>query len=372
VVMCLWTFGRTLIAQQGTARSVAMPVHANIPATGTVNNLREVAQLVRALNRWFDSTPPYKIIHYCFIKLQSGHGVKVAFFMKNITPSQAKYILKASTLGGSKSAIKSSLSLDDTQALGLTKKFVVDSAATIRDIRNSRFGKTPGSKFTLREILRRRIEDKLTKRLQEGFVYRQSDSRWVDQDNKVNVKLTPGGESRFEVTTSLVFHKKRNWKAFETTHTLYLNPLDTFTYIGGLLTIYRKGKSKKCVWYEQSRGFTVKRMEGYLIKGYHVTAKTLKEAREKVYKRLAIAEKNTARLEGLKDQKDATVLTASFVHRQFGFCMSGIRSFCEVNNIDCTKPITIKELRNVVIRNRQRNTLIYKYYLSKIGIIISK
>lgn len=55
-----------------------------------------------------------------------------------------------------------------------------------------------------------------------------------------------------------------------------------------------------------------------------------------------------------------------------GFCETGMRSFCNDNNVDFEGTYTRKELRNIVTKNREQNYRKYKTELNKIGISISK
>lgn len=56
---------------------------------------------------------------------------------------------------------------------------------------------------------------------------------------------------------------------------------------------------------------------------------------------------------------------------QLGFCESGIKSFCDDNSLDFEGEYTRKELRNVVVKNRQVNCEKYKSELSKLKIFIN-
>jgi hypothetical protein len=56
---------------------------------------------------------------------------------------------------------------------------------------------------------------------------------------------------------------------------------------------------------------------------------------------------------------------------QLGFCESGIKSFCDDNSLDFDGEYTRKELRNVVVKNRQVNCEKYKSELSKLKIFIN-
>lgn len=54
------------------------------------------------------------------------------------------------------------------------------------------------------------------------------------------------------------------------------------------------------------------------------------------------------------------------------FCQSGIRAFCEFNDLDMEGTYTRQQLRNIVIQRRETNFRRYGNDLKKLGIIISK
>ena len=57
---------------------------------------------------------------------------------------------------------------------------------------------------------------------------------------------------------------------------------------------------------------------------------------------------------------------------RLGFCQSGVRAFCEHNDLDMDGSYTRQELRNVVLQRRESNYRRYGNDLKKLGIIISK
>jgi hypothetical protein len=258
--------------------------------------------------------------------------------------------------------------VEDAKAVGLTKKALGQLAYEIYEKRASRIRNNTKPAALVKQLLDS-INSRLTKVLKAGFTYRQPDSIWVEQNNTISVEIRIGKPSEFSVNTYTVWHPKHNWKANESSHKLFLNPADSITTVGGLLTVYAKADSNKkaipCRWWEQSRGFTVKEVHGYLVnKTYHIEAESAKEAIEKVKR---ITEKQKKEL--LKF--DSEVFTASKVNKAFGFCMAGIRQFCEANGIDHTSSFTGKELRDIVVRNRDLNCKMYQGYLKKMGVSLN-
>lgn len=287
-----------------------------------------------------------------------------------------------STFAGSLSGFIQYTKNEDAKAVGLTKKafgelayqiyqkrqlrtkqksIVLVSDRTVKEDGSISFRSRPQ---TIGEAMLNRINKQLTKKLIDGFTYRMPESRWVEQANEIRAMIRPGKASDFEVSQRVVWHPKHNWRANETTHTLYLNPLDTFTTVGGLLTVYRKSdahlKEIPCRWWEQSKGFEVREVQGWLIDGlYHTEDKEKKSA----------AKKNLALLKNGKI--DEVEFTASLVHKAYGFCMAGIRQFCEANGLDPKGKYTGMELRRAVIAHRELNCRMYQHYLAKMGLTLN-
>lgn len=56
---------------------------------------------------------------------------------------------------------------------------------------------------------------------------------------------------------------------------------------------------------------------------------------------------------------------------KLGFCETGMRSFCEDNNLDYEGEYSRKDLRNIAVSNRSVNCQKYAYELKKIGIVLN-
>ena len=57
------------------------------------------------------------------------------------------------------------------------------------------------------------------------------------------------------------------------------------------------------------------------------------------------------------------------VGKEKGFCNIGMLEFCADNNLDINGQITKKELRNIVLNNKEQNKK-YRFELNKLGIRI--
>lgn len=294
-----------------------------------------------------------------------------------VSQQQGIYAL-ARHAAGSLSGITQRLKREEAQALGLTKTHLGEMVYAIAQVRAGRFNNQPRPlawiRANLRTGLRSQIAARLTRRLVAGFSYRQPETKWIDISNTVAVNLTQksGEASAFFVNSYVKYHPKHNWKANETAHVLRLNPLDDFTTVGGLLTIFRKADRRApaipCRWYEQSRGFEVKEVVGYLVGDYHIEAESAEAAALLAKRRNQQAAKARQAQADLAEGKDNAVLTAALVQRAFGFCLPGIRSFCEANGLDATEKYTLRELRAAVVQHRELNCRSYASYLRRLGI----
>jgi hypothetical protein len=68
---------------------------------------------------------------------------------------------------------------------------------------------------------------------------------------------------------------------------------------------------------------------------------------------------------------DKKILTIEYCKDRFGWCETGIRNFMLLNNIENIESITVKELRNIAIKNRKINCKYYRNYMKKLGIILN-
>ena len=120
---------------------------------------------------------------------------------------------------------------------------------------------------------------------------------------------------------------------------------------------------KPAIWWSQGKGFSINQHEGWLVKGYHSEAGSAEKAlvawKAMKKRQIAVAKKI-----------DTKTITPQWCHEKFGWCLTGIRNFMELNNIE-NDNVTIKELRNIVVKNREINCKNYRYYLRRLGIILN-
>jgi hypothetical protein len=243
------------------------------------------------------------------------------------------------------------------------RSILIEKAEAVQAKRAQRSDQKP--RFYKKTIAQRWrfVEEKEEIKLFAHYPYRVSESKWAGGELKVHVKISKA-ESSFSAGSVRVWSDNGKWSGNDTVATLNLNNAETFDVIGGLLTIYKRAECKhtvkQCKWFEQGIGFTVKEKKGWLVGGYHVECETKEDA---------IRKAKTARKNILKN--DDTVLTIENVNKKFGFCFAGIRSFLELNGLSGVTQITVKELRNAVIANREINCKNYRSHLMKMGIIIN-
>lgn len=86
----------------------------------------------------------------------------------------------------------------------------------------------------------------------------------------------------------------------------------------------------------------------------------LKRLREKIYK--------SRKEEAERILSEDKLLSKQLCMAQYDFCETGINSFCELNGIDPNGEMTIRELRNVVLKDRVGNCTHYRHELAMVGI----
>ncbi|MFL9922595.1 hypothetical protein PQR75_46795 [Paraburkholderia fungorum] len=132
------------------------------------------------------------------------------------------------------------------------------------------------------------VESEIAEMLWDCWPYRYSTSSWAGGEHSVKVRLTDAPTAFGE--SERVWSANRKWSGSNSSAKLgitarCLRELGTGLVIGGLLTLdaERIGpREYKAVWVEQGRGFGLKVVQGWLIRGHHVTGGTEMAARRKV------------------------------------------------------------------------------------------
>ena len=134
-------------------------------------------------------------------------------------------------------------------------------------------------KRTKEALIDRLILKKLNANLKEIYPLKTYSGKWAGGSNHFKVRHQESLTPSFDVQSDKVWSDNGKWAGLDGYFYLTMNVFkQQFDVIGGLLTITTKshtGREKECWWLEQSRGYTVKLVQGYLIRGYHI-AKTAK------------------------------------------------------------------------------------------------
>jgi len=199
--------------------------------------------------------------------------------------------------------------------------------------------------------------------LTSNFPYREAQGKWAGGNTSITAYTRNGYECQAIGSSSTAWSSNGKWKGLDAEYKFYLQADETLIVIGGLVTVFKtadeKSIVKPCTWWEQSRGFELVQKTGFLVGGYHSEAKT---------KELAI--KGAKQSKNYLLRKDDFILTPDFVAKKFGFCKAGIRNFMSQNCIESDQ-ITVSELRNIVIKNREMNCINYRNHLMKMGIVLN-
>lgn len=123
--------------------------------------------------------------------------------------------------------------------------------------------------------------------LRAQWPFRKSESAWAGGEHYVTVRVgsTPGAGG----STERAWSRNGKWSGTNSFATLVvtlgaLRHFPTLRTPDGSVILHAEPlapREYKLVWVEQSRGVDLKAREGYLIRGYHVAASSLKAARSK-------------------------------------------------------------------------------------------
>lgn len=207
-------------------------------------------------------------------------------------------------------------------------------------------------------------EEKLKGYIKENFPYREASSRWAGGDTSISVKLSKTKDIiQGSGSSHRVWSDNRKWQGLDAYYKFDFPYGYNVMVLGGLLTVfdskYNNQTVKPAIWFEQSRGFELKKINGWLVGGYHSSAKTKENAIKgaKAHKRYWL-------------QNDEQILSVGFVEKRFGFCRPGIQNFLNKNGIEKDK-MSLAELRRIVVENRELNCKLYANHLAKMGIFLN-
>jgi len=184
------------------------------------------------------------------------------------------------------------------------------------------------------KLLARRLASPLAQALANNWPYRRSTSSWAGGRHYVQVDIghapnAVGGSDR-------VWSRNGKWSGTNSSASLSITPrcYETFgsnLVIGGLVTLDCEpvgAREYRAMWAEQGKGFALKVVQGWIIRGYHVQGGSLQAARRKEEKarreRLAVRQVEKLRLADV-DLSQVMVTRADSVRA--GNCPAGTTSF---------------------------------------------
>lgn len=149
---------------------------------------------------------------------------------------------------------------------------------------------TPDVGETVRQLAISHIERVLSERLWDCWPYRYSQSSWAGGHHAVTVTI--GATPEAQGGSNRVWSKNGKWSGTDsfgevTVTERCLHLLGPNLLIGGLLTLDCEAvgtREYQATWVEQGRGFALKMVSGWIIRGHHIEAGSLDEARHKVAK----------------------------------------------------------------------------------------
>lgn len=167
-----------------------------------------------------------------------------------------------------------------------------------------------------------------------AWPYQRSASTWAGGNHRTTVVFADTPQASGE--SQRVWSNNKKWSGNDSYARLSITPrcfelLGTDLIIGGLITldcVQMAPREYQASWAEQSRGFALKVVSGWIIRGYHVTGGTLEQARNK-----AASARAKAALDAVLEHTsiDRALLTGVMVREsdswRAGNCRAGTSSF---------------------------------------------
>lgn len=135
--------------------------------------------------------------------------------------------------------------------------------------------------------LHQRWARKVRARLQRNWPYRQSQSGWAGGEHSVKVEVSDKPDARG--WSERAWSHNGKWSGTNSFAHLVLTrrclaEFKVHVVVGGLVTLdcERVGpREYRATWAEQARGFELKVVEGWIVRGHHVAGGTLEQARKR-------------------------------------------------------------------------------------------
>lgn len=116
------------------------------------------------------------------------------------------------------------------------------------------------------------------------LVYRKSNSSWAGGEHFENVHAVRHGQGECSGSSERVWSANGKWSGNDSTVTFRIEETvpDHMVVVGGLVTLAAECvgvREYRATWAEQSRGFDLKAVDGFIIRGHHVRGNDLNKAR---------------------------------------------------------------------------------------------
>ena len=177
-------------------------------------------------------------------------------------------------------------------------------------------------------------EKGLFREIYPKYTYAEPAGRWAGGD--VHLKLSFGETASAEAETQRVWSNNGKWSGNDLHVSIRISfrayaTLGKNLMIGGLLTVDAEQiapRTYRATWVEQKGALGLKLVEGWIIKGYHSTKKTLAEAEKEVVKAraklLAPVLANRAAKKALPDLQYEKIWVREMDASETGSCAPGI------------------------------------------------
>lgn len=216
-------------------------------------------------------------------------------------------------------------------------------------IRADRAAAQPTATPFTKETAIRKLTAKLGKKLSNDWSYREG-----SMGNEFAVKLADAVEMKVWYDEDWDGYSKSCRYAAKIWQFQLNMPFDhSFEWIGGLLTVFPGRKIDRnvvtpVIWFEQSRGMELKKVEGYIYKGFHTKASSKKVAKKKITKQRnemiafklrqrtnANVRRNKAAVEQIKIEIQNSQVWVSYDDsRSAGNCPAGMKNYISRNGLN--------------------------------------
>jgi hypothetical protein len=184
-----------------------------------------------------------------------------------------------------------------------------------------------------------RLKVKRTNR-KEPFILTDVESVWPRQELKTETLEERG----FTVICNDTYSRRSKQTAKHYTFTVNVPYGYRFHMLYGVPTFlkedYDRNKVQPAIWFETGRGYTAKKVHGYIYKGYHVKAKSRDKAFKKVNdtRRIAAHKLRQSRIDRQRLRQTCRQTFLGQKHlKQVGACDPGIKEACRKLDINPEK-----------------------------------